>query len=133
VADDPRLVSTYEHIAEEAAMQKKWQDVVNATTAELKLDPAGSPQVWYFDALGNLNIGNPDTAEASARKSLAMDPQHTCPNTEQLLAVILAGKGQLAEALHHLQNSLTYVKGPNVDVIKQQIAQLEKALPPGSN
>jgi tetratricopeptide (TPR) repeat protein len=115
-------------------MQKKWQDVVNATTAELKLDPAGSPQVWYFDALGNLNIGNTDTAEASARKSLAMDPQHTVPNTEQLLAVILAGKGELGEALKHLQNSLTYVKpGPNADIIKQQIAQLEKALPQGSN
>ena len=133
VADDPKFVSPYEHVAEEAAMQKKWQDVVNATAAELKLDPAGSPQVWYFDALGNLNLGNSDTAEASARKSLAMDPQHTAPNTEQLLAVILAGKGQLQEALTHLQNSLTYVKGPNVDVIKQQIAQLQKAMPAGSN
>jgi tetratricopeptide (TPR) repeat protein len=134
VADDPRFVSPYEHIAEEAAMQKKWQDVVNATDAELKLDPEGSPQVWYFNALGNLNMGKPDTAEASARKALAMDPQHTAPNTEQLLAVILAGKGELGEALKHLQNSLTYVKpGPNADMIKQQIAQLEKALPPGSN
>jgi len=134
VADDPKFVSPYQHVAEEAAMQKKWQDVVNATTAELKLDPAGSPQVWYFDALGNLNLGKADVAEASARKSLTMDPQHTCPNTEQLLAVILAGKGQLQEAMTHLQNSLTYVKGPNVDVIKQQIAQLEKAMPAtGSN
>jgi Tfp pilus assembly protein PilF len=134
VADDPKFVSPYEHIAEQAAMQKKWQVVVDATTAELKLDPAGSPQVWYFDALGSLNLGKPDTAEASARKSLAMDPQHTVPNTEQLLAVILAGKGELQEAMTHLQNSLTYVKpGPNADVIKQQIAQLQKALPAGSN
>jgi hypothetical protein len=63
-----------------------------------------------------------------------MDPQHTVPNTEQLLAVILAGKGQLQEAMTHLQNSLTYVKpGPNADVIRQQIAQLQKALPAGSN
>lgn len=130
VAADPKLVPPYERIAELSAVQKNWRDVVNATSAALKLDPAGTPQLWYFDALGKYNLGNVDEAEASARKSLAIDPQHLAPNTEQLLAVMLAGQGQLAEALQHLQNSLTYIKpGPNADIIKQQIAQLEKALP----
>ena len=68
--------------------------------------------------------------EASATKALAMDPLHTAPNTEQLLAVILAGKGDYAGALQHLRNCLTYVPaGPNADLIKQQIAQLETAVP----
>jgi len=134
VADDPRFISPYEHIAEVAATQKQWQDVLNATTQALKLDPAGTPQLWYYDAVGRYNTGDADGAEASARKSLAMDPQHVAPNTEQLLAVILASKGELAEALQHLKNSLTYIKpGPNADLIKQQIAQLEKALPAGSS
>ncbi len=134
VAADPKFVSPYQRIAEQAALQKKWQDVANATAQALKLDPTGTPQIWYFDAVGNYNLGKTDEAEASARKSLAMDPQHLAPNTEQLLAVILAGKGEYAEALKHLQNSLTYVKpGPNADLIKQQIAQLEKALPAGSS
>jgi tetratricopeptide (TPR) repeat protein len=132
--DDPKFISPYEHIAEESAVQKKWPDVLNATAQALKLDPAGTPQIWYFDAMGKLNTGDSDGAEVSARKSLAMDPQHLAPNTEQLLAVILAGKGELAEALKHLQNSLTYVKpGPNADMIKQQIAQLQKAMRAGSN
>jgi tetratricopeptide (TPR) repeat protein len=130
VAADPKFISPYEHIAELSAIQKKWQDVVDATTAALKLDPTGTPQLWYFDALANLNLGKSDVAEASARKSLAMDPQHLAPNTEQLLAVMLASKGEYAEALQHLQNSLTYMKpGPNADLVKQQIAQLEKAVP----
>jgi tetratricopeptide (TPR) repeat protein len=133
VAADPKFTSPYERIAEQAAMQKKWQDVVNATTADLKLDPAGTPQIWYFDALGHLNTGDSDTAQKSAEVSLAMDPQHLAPNTEQLLAVILAGKGEYAKALQHLQHSLTYVKpGPNADLIKQQIAQLEKVVPPST-
>lgn len=131
VAADPKFVSPYEPIAELSATGKKWQDVANATSAALKLDPAGTPQLWYYDALGKYNLGQVDDAEASARKSLAMDPQHVAPNTEQLLAVMLAGQGQLEEALKHLQNSLTYVKpGPNAELIKQQIAQLEKVLPP---
>jgi tetratricopeptide (TPR) repeat protein len=131
VAADPKFISPYEHIAELSAMQKKWQDVTNATTQAIKLDPTGSPRIWYFDALGQFNTGNADAAETSARKSLAMDPQHLAPNTEQLLAVMLASKGEYAEALKHLQNSLTYMKpGPNADLVKQQIAQLEKVVPP---
>ncbi len=133
-AADPKFVSPYERIAELAAQQKQWQTVTNATSQALKLDPTGTPQLWYFDAVGRYNTGDADGAEASAQKSMAMDPQHLAPNTEQLLAVILASKGELAEALQHLKNSLTYIKpGPNADLIKQQIAQLEKALPAGSN
>jgi hypothetical protein len=46
-----------------------------------------------------------------------------------LLAVILAGKGDFAGALAHLRSSLTYVPpGPNADLLKQQIAQLERRL-----
>ena len=130
VTADPKLVSPYEPIAELSAAEKKWPDVVNAAGEALKLDPTGTPQLWYFMALGQYNQGKVDDSEASARKSLAMDPQHLAPNTEQLLAVILAGKGELDEALHHLQNSLTYLKpGPNRDLVKQQIAQLEKVMP----
>jgi tetratricopeptide (TPR) repeat protein len=131
-AADPQFVSPYEPIAEAAALEKNWQQVVDATTQSLKLDPAGSPQIWYFDALGNLNTGRKDVAEESARKSLAMDPQHLAPNDEQLLAVIMAGHGDYAGALEHLRNCLTYTPpGPNADLMKQQIAQLEKIVPPG--
>jgi hypothetical protein len=132
VAADPQFVSPYEPIAELAAQQKNWQQVVDATTQYLKLDPDGSPQIWYFDAVGNLNTGRKDVAEESAKKSLAMDPQHLAPNDEQLLAVILAGHGEYAAALEHLRNCLTYTPpGPNADLMKQQIAQLEKVVPAG--
>jgi tetratricopeptide (TPR) repeat protein len=132
VAADPQFVSPYGSIAELAAMQKNWQQVVDATTQSLKLDPEGSPQIWYFDALGNLNINRSDLAEESAKKSLAMDPQHLAPNDEQLLAVIEAGHGDYQAALNHLHNCLTYTPpGPNADLMKQQIAQLEKVAPAG--
>lgn len=134
VAADPKLVSPYERIAELNSLEKKWPEVTSATDAALKLNPTGTPQLWYYNALGLYNTGKADEAEASARKSMAMDPQHLAPNTEQLLAVILAGKGQLQEALQHLQNSLTYLKpGPMRDLVTQQIAQVEKAMPQGGS
>jgi cytochrome c-type biogenesis protein CcmH/NrfG len=130
VAADPQFVPPYEPMAELAAIQKKWQEVADAADHYLKLDPVGTAQIWYYSAVGNFNLGNKDVAEQSAKKALALDPQHTqAPNTEQLLAVILASKGDLAEALDHLRNCLTYTPaGPNADLMKQQIAQLERAV-----
>ena len=130
VAADPQFVPPYMPIAELAANQKKWQEVTDAVDRYLKLDPAGTAQIWYYSAVGNFNLGKTDVAEQSAKKSLAMDPQHRhAPNTEHLLAVILASQGELAEALEHLRNCLTYTPaGPNADLMKQQVAQLEKAI-----
>ncbi len=131
VAADPNYIPPYEPIAELSALQKNWQAVLDATNQSLKLSPAGTPQVWYFNAVGNLNLGHRAQAETSAETSLAMDPSHRAPNTEQLLAVILAGRGEYAGALEHLRHCLTYMPpGPNVDLVKQQIAQLEKVVPP---
>jgi tetratricopeptide (TPR) repeat protein len=134
VAADPNYIPPYEPIAELSALQKSWQAVADATNQALKLNPAGSPQIWYFNAVGNLNLGNRKQAETSAETSLSMDPSHRAPNTEQLLAVILAGRGEYAGALEHLRHCLTYMPpGPSVDVVKLQIAQLEKVVPPPAN
>ncbi|MGA2100855.1 MAG: hypothetical protein ABSG34_07100, partial [Candidatus Sulfotelmatobacter sp.] len=71
--------------------------------------------------------GKTDEALVSAEKALAIDPRHSVPNVEQLLAVILARKADYAGALQHLKNCLSYMpRGPNADLLKQQIAQLEQ-------
>lgn len=58
-----------------------------------QLYPEGTPASWYFNAMANYQTGKLDIAEASAVKSLALDPRHWVLNTEQLLAVLLARKG----------------------------------------
>jgi len=127
LAADPNFVLPYEQLAVLAAQNSEWQQVLDNTDHVLKLYPEGTPQVWYFNALANYQLKKPDVAEASAMKSLALDPRHSVLNTEQLLAVILAGKGDLAGALMHLQSSLRYLPpGPNAELVKQQIAQLEQ-------
>lgn len=132
-ADDAAYLPPYEGIAAVSALGKKWRDAVEATNTSLRLDPAGTPEIWYFNAVGNFNLGNRTQAETSAETSLAMDPSHRVSNTEQLLAVILAARGDYAAALEHLRNCLTYMPpGPNSDVIKQQVSQLEKVVPGNS-
>jgi tetratricopeptide (TPR) repeat protein len=129
-AADPKFILPYGHLVVYAAQAGKWQEVADDTAHELELDPRGTPQVFYFNALANYKLAKKDVAETSASKALAMDPLHTQPNTEQLLAVILADKGDYAGALAHLRNCLTYLPaGQNADLVKQQVAQLEKMAP----
>ena len=146
-AADPKYIPPYEHIASISAAQaadpkfgspdvlkKKWQDVVDATKHALELNPAGSPAIWYFNALGNFNIGDKELAETAALNALSLDPGHkAAPKTEQLLAVIQAGRGKYSDALGHLRNCLTYLApGPEADLVKKQVAQLEKVVPPAA-
>jgi tetratricopeptide (TPR) repeat protein len=127
LAADPKFVLPYEQLGALAAQANNWQETLDDTNHVLQLYPQGTAQAWYLNALANYQLGMPDKAEASAIKSLDIDPRHSVMNTEQLLAVILAGKGDFAGALEHLRSSLTYVPpGPNADLLKQQIAQLEQ-------
>jgi tetratricopeptide (TPR) repeat protein len=126
---DPRFILPYEGLAQLAVQEEKWSEVQANTSRALQLGPSGTPRIWYFDALANYQAVKLDAAKASALKALAMDPQHQIPNTEQLLAVILARQGDYEGALQHLRNCLAYVTtGPNVEFLKQQIGQLERAV-----
>jgi tetratricopeptide (TPR) repeat protein len=127
IAADPAFVLPYEQLAALAAQNGNWKEVLDKTNHVTQLYPEGTPQNWYLNALANYQAGKPKAAEASANKCLALDPRHTVLNTEQLLAVILARKGDFAGAIDHLRSSLKYIPpGPNADLVKQQIAQLEK-------
>ena len=126
IAADPDFVLPYEQLAVLAAQSNNWQEVLQSTNRVIQLYPQGTAEVWYLNALANFQLGKPRVAEVSATKSLALDPKHSVLNTEQLLAVVLAGKGDFSGALDHLRSSLNYVPpGPNADMLKQQIAQLE--------
>lgn len=127
---DPALIPPCLHIAEISALKENWKTVAAITSRALTMYPTGTPQLWYYNALANYHLGGMSQAEAGARKSLAMDPQHLEPNSEPLLAVILAGRGDYTGALSHLRNSLSYVEsGPNRRIILREISQLEQAVP----
>jgi tetratricopeptide (TPR) repeat protein len=127
LAADPKFILPYEQMAVMAVQAQEWREAIGHTSRALELDPAGTPQLWYYDALARFQLGQVDEAEASAKKGLAIDPRHSVPNAEQLLAVVLARKSDYAGAVEHLKNCLAYTSpGPNADLLKQQIAQLQR-------
>jgi len=126
LAADPKFVLPYEQLAGLAVVGEKWQEALDNTNHGLELDPAGTPQLLYYDALAKFQLGKTEESKVSATKAIAIDPRHSVPNTEQLLAVILARQADYAGAVQHLKNCLTYLPaGPQADLVKQQIAQLE--------
>lgn len=129
IAADPKFVLPYEQMAAISVQRGQWQEVLDTTNRALELDPLGTARTWYFNALANFQLGKADVAETAATKSLSMDPSHILGNTEQLLAVILARRSGFAGALAHLRSCLTYTPaGPNADLLKRQIAELEKRM-----
>jgi len=132
-AADPKFVLPYEQLARLAAQADKWQETLENTSRALQLDPAGTPQIWYYDAMAKFQLGKTDEALASAKRALENDPRHIvlAANAEDLLAIILARKADYTGALQHLKNCLTYIPaGPQADLVKQQIAQLERKATP---
>lgn len=128
---DPKFVLPYEQLAALAVKAERWQEALENTSHALDLDPMGTPQLWYYDALAKFQLGKTEDASVSASKSLAIDPRHSVLNTEQLLAVILAKKADYVGALLHLNSCLSYLPaGPQADLVKQQIAQLEPRVTP---
>lgn len=126
-AADPKFALPYERMAPLAAQAGKWQDLLNVTNSALALNARGNLELWYYHAYANFQLQKLDVAESSASKSLAMDPLHVEPNTEQLLAIILAQKGDLPAAIQHLTNCVTYFPpGPKLDLVKQQLAQMQQ-------
>ena len=135
IAADPQFIRPYEQIVVLDSQQAKWKDVLTDASQALKVDPHGTAQIWYAYAEGILKAclsgALPDSklkiAETSATNAMHLDPQHSVPGTEQLLALILAQEKNYTAAIDHLKNCLTYVpKGENADLVKQQIAKMEQ-------
>jgi hypothetical protein len=109
-----------------SAKAGKWQELTEETKAALERNSRGTLDLWYYNALGNYQLRRLEIAEASAIKSLSMDPLHVQPDTEQLLAIIMVAKHDVPTAIEHLRHCLTYFPpGPHYDLVKRQIEQLE--------
>lgn len=126
-AADPRFVPPCVWLATIAIQKKDWQEASNWTARALALDPAGTARIWYENALVDYRLGKNEAARTSAERALAMDPEHTVQNAEEILALTLINKHDYSGALDHLRNSLTYVPaGPDADLIKRQIAFVQQ-------
>lgn len=124
---DSKFVSPYEELAQLAARDHQWQEVVATTDQLLKLNPVSFPQDWLLSAVGNFYLQNLDAAEKSARRGLELDTQHQIPKLEYLLGLVLAQKQNYAEALQHMRNYLRLSPhAANAETAQKQVDELER-------
>jgi tetratricopeptide (TPR) repeat protein len=126
-AADPRFVLPCVWLATIAIRNRDWQEASKWASQALVLNPTGTAQIWYDNAVADYRLGKNEAARAAAEHALAMDPEHSVQNAEDVLALTLIDKGDYSGALNHLRNSLTYVSaGPDAELIKRQIAFVQQ-------
>jgi outer membrane protein assembly factor BamD (BamD/ComL family) len=128
---DTKFVSPYLPLTMMALEAKNWPLVASHTGLLLKLNPVDFPYAWYLNSLANYTMKNLDAAEKSIRQGMSNDPAHRYPRMEELLAYILVEKHDPAGGAEHLR---AYLKlspdGKDSDVVRRNLAQLERDLPP---
>src|SRR5439155_11699826 len=67
IAADSRLVPPLVELAGLNVSQGRWQEAVESSQRAIKLDSFGAPAVYFFNALANYTLKNPDAAERSGR------------------------------------------------------------------
>ncbi len=129
LAADSRYVRPYEHLAEMAAQDAKWEEVKADTDRLLSLDSVDYPGAWYLNAVSNFQSHKLDAAEKSAREGLKVDSTHRVPRLTYLLGVVLANQGKYEEAASAMKQYLALVPGASDgEKVRQQLAEVEKQL-----
>jgi Flp pilus assembly protein TadD len=129
LAADPKLVTPYLHMARFSLADKNWQDVAATTSRLIKLDPYDFPEAYFYNAVADYNLHKYDAAQASALEAQKLDTAHKFPKVEHLLGVILYQKKDYAGAIEQMRKYLLLSPdSPDVSQVKQQLADLEKAV-----
>jgi Tfp pilus assembly protein PilF len=126
LAADPKFVSPYFGLAAIAVIENKWTDAAQLTDQLIQLNSVAYPMAYFFNAAANLNLGKLDAAELSARKFQQVDKAHTRPDIALLLANILTGKHQYAEAAQLYRDYLAVKPdAPNAEALKKEAQRLD--------
>ena len=108
---DPKYVNPYTNLSLLLGQKKEWQRAADVSAKGIKLNPIEFPQLFYYNAVANMNLGKLDDAEKSARDGVKADPKGRIPRMDHLLGNILAEKNDLKGAAESYQNYLK--KDPN--------------------
>lgn len=126
---DAKFVPPYEGLAKIEARANKWQDVADITDRIIRLNPVDFPRAYFMNSIAKLNLRKYDDAEKSADTLIDMDTRHQFPRAEHVLGLILVEKQDFNGAAVHMRKFIESSEpGPEVDLAKKQLADVEKSL-----
>jgi len=124
---DPKYAPPYVRLAQLAAVNKQWAQVIEYSDKVIELNPTAYPVVYYYSAAASFNSGKLADAEKAALRAAELDTQHKEPRIELLLGRIYAAKGNYAVAAQHLRVFVGLVpEGEQSERAKTDLAKMEE-------
>jgi len=125
---DSNYVPAYLCLADIAAREKAWDEVLKLSSRALELDPATNAVAYEYNAAANLRINKLEDAEKSALRALDIDKNNSEPRLHFVLAQIYEAKGDRANEVAQLREYLKFAANPDdAAMVKQYLSALEEA------
>jgi Flp pilus assembly protein TadD len=117
---DPKMATSWVTLSRIDVLDKDWQGALKAVENVMKLDTKHIySEIYLHQAVAQYELGNLDAAEASAKQLLKEDPNERKSRGEFVLAMILAGKHDVAGAKEDIAKYLLLNPNP------QDLAQIK--------
>jgi len=126
-AADPKYAPPYLRLAQLAAVNKHWTDVIQYADKVIELSPTAYPIAYFYSAAASFNSQKLADAEKAALKAEELDTQHQEPRIQFLLGKIYAAKGDYTLAAKHLRLFVGLVpEGEQSERAKTDLAKMEQ-------
>jgi tetratricopeptide (TPR) repeat protein len=123
---DSNYVPAYLCLADIAAREKAWDEVLKLSGRALELDPAANAVAYEYNAAANLRVNKLADAEKSALRALEIDKNNTEPRVHFVLAQIYEAKGDSENEVAQLREYLKFASNPeDIAMVEQYLSQLE--------
>jgi protein O-mannosyl-transferase len=110
-----------------ASQRGKWQETAELSGQVLHYNAAEYPAAYYFNAMANLQLGNLEAAEKSAREAIRLDRDHRNPKSSYVLGLILAREQNFQQATEALNAYLREAPdAPDAETVRKQRDELRK-------
>jgi tetratricopeptide (TPR) repeat protein len=108
IETDELYVRPYIGLSWLSSIEQNWQEAAAFTGRAIHLDPITFPEVYFLNALANLNLGKIDIAEKSARQYQRLDPWYRFPMVFLILSNVCAMRDDDAGSIEEMHNYLKY-------------------------
>ena len=125
---ESNYVPAYLCLADIAAREKAWDEVLKLSSRALELDPSTNAVAYEYHAAANLRIHKLEDAEKSALRALDIDKNNSEPRVHFVLAQIYEAKGDRANEVAQLREYLKFAtSSDDAAMVKQYLSALEEA------
>ncbi len=124
---DARFVPPYVALAVIEGTAKEWPQLEETTARAIALDPYGSPQMYFYNAVARYSQNDLEGAEKNAREAERLDKNREIAGVWRLLGSILADLRDFAGAAEQFRTYLALVPhAANAADIRARLDRVER-------